>query len=52
MPPINIEFSQKAKKIAKMIEQRDPKQIYIMRMRESPRSDMKISFVNKKYLSK
>ena len=46
-----ISLLQKAQKISQIIQSRDSKQIYIMRMRESPRPDMKTSFVNQKYFS-
>ena len=46
-----ILFFQKAQKISKIIQSRDPNQIYIMSMRESPRPDMIPPFVNQKYFS-
>jgi hypothetical protein len=42
---------QKAEEMVKKFEKRNPKQIYIMKLHESPRPDVSPSFINKKYLS-
>ena len=46
-----ILWLQRAQKISKIIQNRDSKQIFIMKMRESPRPDITIPMVNKKYFS-
>ena len=44
-------FFQKAEEIAKKFTKRSHKQIYVMKLHESPRPDVNPPFVNQKYLS-
>ena len=47
---ISFFIFKKAQQLMKKFTKRNPKQIYIMKLHESPRPDMSISFVNRKYI--
>ena len=49
---IEVLFTQKAEQLMSKFTKRNENQVYIMRLHESPRPDVRIPFVNRKFIPK